>query len=201
MPQLSIIIPACGDRRKHGILLRAEQPPGIRIKAGEQGMEIERKWMVTGWPEGLEPVRVQQMDQGYISVRPTVRIRREALQGGPTALVLCFKGVPDPTGMSRQEIETEIDAGLFGQLESLIGKPLIKKERRDYDLPGGLHLEVNDVDPGQPGHFMYAEVEYPDEDTARAWTPAQAGLEGYLTDEVTGQKGASMGEYWEQTRG
>lgn len=163
-------------------------------------MEIERKWMVAGWPCELEPVRVQQMDQGYISVRPTVRIRREALQGGPTALVLCFKGAPDPTGMSRQEIETEIDADLFGKLESLIGKPLIKKERRDYDLPGGLHLEVNDVDPGQPGHFMYAEVEYPDEDTARAWNPADAGLENYLTDEVTGQKGASMGEYWEQTR-
>ncbi len=164
-------------------------------------MEIERKWMVAGWPRDLEPVRVQQMDQGYISVRPTVRIRREAVQGGPTALVLCFKGAPDPTGMSRQEIETEIDADLFGKLESLIGKPLIKKERRDYDLPGGLHLEVNDVDPGQPGHFMYAEVEYPDEDTARAWNPADAGLENYLTDEVTGQKGASMGEYWEQTRG
>lgn len=164
-------------------------------------MEIERKWMVTDWPRGLEPVQVHRMDQGYISVRPTVRIRREALQGGPTALVLCFKGAPDPTGMSRQEIETEIDADLFARLESLIGKPLIKKERRTYALPGGLHLEVNEVDPGQPGHFMYAEVEYPDEATARRWTPADAGLAGYLTHEVTGQKGASMGEYWEQTRG
>lgn len=164
-------------------------------------MEIERKWMVTDWPRGLETVQVHRMDQGYISVRPTVRIRREALQGGPTALVLCFKGAPDPTGMSRQEIETEITPELFAQLEALIGKPLIAKERRTYALPGGLHLEVNDVDPGQPGHFMYAEVEYPDEATACTWTPADAGLETYLTDEVTGQKGASMGEYWEQTRG
>ena len=44
-------------------------------------MEIERKWMVTGWPEGLEQTSLYKMDQGYISVRPTVRIRREALQG------------------------------------------------------------------------------------------------------------------------
>ena len=51
-------------------------------------MEIERKWMVTGWPEGLTQTSDYQMDQGYISVRPTVRIRREALQGGRTALVL-----------------------------------------------------------------------------------------------------------------
>ena len=48
-------------------------------------MEIERKWMVTGWPEGLTQTSDYQMDQGYISVRPTVRIRRAALQGGRTA--------------------------------------------------------------------------------------------------------------------
>lgn len=200
MPQLSIIIPACRDRRKRGILFPAAVPRNF-TKRGRAAMEIERKWMVTDWPRSLEPVQVHRMDQGYISVRPTVRIRREALQGGPTALVLCFKGAPDPTGMSRQEIETEITPDLFAQLEALIGKPLIAKERRTYALPGGLHLEVNDVDPGQPGHFMYAEVEYPDEATARTWTPADTGLETYLTDEVTGQKGASMGEYWEQTRG
>lgn len=164
-------------------------------------MEIERKWMVPGWPGGRAPTQVYRMDQGYISVRPTVRIRREALEGGPTALVLCFKGAPDPTGMSRQEIETQIDAGLFRQLEELIGKPLITKERRSYPLEGGLTLEVNDVDPGQPGHFMYAEVEFPDEEAARRWTPDGDGLAAYLKDEVTGQPGASMGEYWEQTRG
>ena len=164
-------------------------------------MEIERKWMVTGWPAGLDAAQVYRMDQGYISVRPTVRIRREALDGGPTALVLCFKGAPDATGMSRQEIETEIDADLFDKLESLIGRPLITKERRGYPLPGALTLEVNDVDPGQPGHFMYAEVEFPTRDAALAWDPARAGLADYLKEEVTGQPGATMGEYWEQTRG
>ena len=107
-------------------------------------MEIERKWMVTGWPTGLEQTSVYNMDQGYISVRPTVRIRREALQGGRTALVLCFKG---EGGLSREEIETEINAALFARLEHLIGKPLIHKERRGYQLPGGLTLEVNCVDP------------------------------------------------------
>ena len=57
-------------------------------------MEIERKWMVTNWPDekNFPLTETYQMDQGYISVRPTVRIRREALQGGRTALVLCFKG-------------------------------------------------------------------------------------------------------------
>jgi len=163
-------------------------------------VEIERKWWVHGWPQGLPCTAVYTMDQGYLTVRPTVRIRREALQGGRTALVLCFKGAPDASGMVREEIETEIDADLFAKLERLIGKPLIRKERRGYALPGGLTLEVNCVDPDLPTAFWYAEVEFPTEAEAYAWRPADAGLAGYLADECTGQKGASMGEYWEQTR-
>lgn len=163
-------------------------------------MEIERKWMVTGWPQGLTETQRYQMDQGYISVRPTVRIRREALCGGPTELVLCFKGAPGAGGLSREEIETTIDKNLFARLEGLIGAPLIEKQRRTYALAGGLALEVNEVDPGQPTGFFYAEIEYPTETAAKTWTPAADGLADYLTDEVTGQKGASMGEYWEQTR-
>ena len=71
--------------------------------------------------------------------------------------MLCFKG---EGGLSREEIETEIDAALFARLEHLIGKPLIHKERRGYQLPGGLTLEVNCVDPDLPTAFWYAEVEF-----------------------------------------
>ena len=144
-------------------------------------MEIERKWMVTGWPAGLEQTSVYNMDQGYISVRPTVRIRREG-------------------GLSREEIETEIDAALFARLEHLIGKPLIHKERRGYQLPGGLTLEVNCVDPDLPTAFWYAEVEFETEAQALAWDPAGCGLADYLHEECTGKPGSSMGEYWLQTR-
>ena len=147
-------------------------------------MEIERKWMVQGWPQGLPLLETYRMDQGYIN----------------TALVLCFKGAPDKTGLMREEIETEITPELFEKLERLIGKPLIAKERRTYALKNGLKLEVNDVDAGLPSHFMYAEVEYPDEPTARAWTPADDALTHYLSNECTGQPGASMGEYWTETR-
>ena len=161
-------------------------------------MEIERKWWVQGWPCGLQECERYQMDQGYISVRPTVRIRREALAGGPTALVLCFKGAGT---LSREESETRIDAELFARLERLIGKPLIRKERRGYALPGGLTLEVNCVDPDRPTGFWYAEVEFATEAQALAWDPAAAGLGDYLADECTGRPGASMGEYWERTRG
>ncbi len=161
-------------------------------------MEIERKWMVQGWPEGLACTKSYRMEQGYISVRPTVRIRREAQDGGPTALVLCFKSAG---GLCREEVETEISPELFDRLAGLIGKPLVPKVRRNYALPGGLTLEVNAVDAGRPTGFCYAEVEFPTEAAALAWRPADAGLAGYLTDEVTGVPGASMGAYWLRTRG
>jgi CYTH domain-containing protein len=164
-------------------------------------MEIERKWMVNGWPEGLPLLETYQMDQGYISVRPTVRIRREALQGGQTELILCFKGAAGADGLARMEIETAIDETLFAQLEELIGRPLIKKERRTYQLPDGHHLEVNCVDEGQPTSFWYAEVEYETEEEARGWDAGAIGLGKYLSDECTGKPGSSMGEYWQQTRG
>ena len=56
------------------------------------------------------------------------------------------------------------------------------------------------MDPALPTGFWYAEVEYPTTEAALAWDPAAAGLAAYLNDECTGKPGASMGEYWEQTR-
>ena len=80
-------------------------------------MEIERKWMVTGWPEGLPLEEEFTMRQGYISVQPTVRIREEALTGGSTDYILCFKSAG---GLAREEIERSIDKDLFVQLEEKI---------------------------------------------------------------------------------
>ena len=130
-------------------------------------MEIERKWMVNGWPEQPLPLKEEfAMRQGYISV------------------------------------EREIDKELFTRLEEkIIGKPLIPKLRRSYQLPDGMVLEVNHVDEGQPTEFWYAEVEYPTVEAARSWRPEAVGLAAYLNDDVTDQPGQSMGAYWEQTRG
>ena len=76
-------------------------------------MEIERKWLVEGWPQGLPLVEEYTMRQGYVSVRPTVRIREEAKTGGETAWVLCFKSAG---GLAREEIERPIDKALFDDL-------------------------------------------------------------------------------------
>ena len=161
-------------------------------------MEIERKWRTSGWPEGVVPSRVLEMEQGYLALRPTVRIRREA-EGEAVRYVLCFKGKADRQGLAREEIELEITPELFERLKALIGRPLIAKEQRRYALADGLELEVNWVDRGQPGAFFYAEVEFPTREAALSW---EAGAwSPYLEREVTGQPGQSMADYWRATRG
>ena len=185
-------------------------------------MEIERKWMVNGWPEEDLPLLARQMmRQGYLTVRPTVRIREETFPDqeipGPersspagrqpvpsertvekTSYILCFK---TGRGIVRREIELEIPRDKFLELEEMIGRPLIPKERRTYLLPDGLHLEVNHVDEGAPTEFWYAEIEFDTEDAARNWQPSGRTLRTYLSEDVSEQPGQSMGEYWEKTRG
>lgn len=174
------------------------------MKGSQYIMEIERKWMVKGWPQlPLKLLREHNMRQGYLTVRPTVRIREEELRfdasGAPlfTSYILCFK---TGAGIVRNEIEIAVPEDKFRDLEQMIALPLIPKLRRTYALTGGLHLEVSHVDEGLPTEFWYAEIEFPDEKTARTWNPSADGLDDYLNNEVSEKPGSSMGEYWEQTR-
>jgi CYTH domain-containing protein len=163
-------------------------------------MEIERKWMVNRWPDesaGLPLIKEQYMRQGYISVHPTVRIREEAVTGSPVEYILCFKSSGT---LSRKEIELPVSEEQFAQLEDLIGIPLIRKTRRVYQLPDGLHLEVNLVDEGMATEFMYAEIEYESEEQANAWVPSLPWLAEYLQDDVTEDPAQTMGAFWERTR-
>lgn len=153
-----------------------------------KNVEIERKWMVRGWPNNLELLYTEKMRQGYISTSPTVRIR-----GEDSKYILCFKSKGK---LSRKEIEMEIPKDKFDELEDLIGLPLIDKVRKTYLLSDGHHLEVNFVDE----KFYYAEVEFSNEEEALAFNPQDVNLADYLNDEVTYQKGKSMAAYWIETR-
>ncbi len=184
-------------------------------------MEIERKWMVSGWPAQLPLLFTEYQEQGYVHAQaPVVRIRMEAriapenLPSGDerdlhtgavadcvseddTKYVLCFKS----RGLlSRKEIEIDLTKEDYLKLKDLIEKPLIRKVRNVYLLPDGLHLEVNLVDEGLETEFMYAEVEYASEEHATTWDPGTFALDSYLEDDVTLKPGQSMSAYWLLTR-
>ena len=161
-------------------------------------MEIERKWMVNGWPKIELPVESEyRMRQGYLCVAPTVRIREEAKTGGDTSWILCFK---KGRGLVRNEIEMPVSRKMFYELEEMIGDPLIEKVRRSYRLPEGLILEVNHVDEGLASEFWYAEIEFESKEQALSWRARKKELKEYLKDEVTEVDGSSMGAYWIRTR-
>ncbi|MCF0145589.1 MAG: hypothetical protein HUJ73_03275 [Eubacterium sp.] len=182
-------------------------------------MEIERKWIVRGWPDTNLPLLEEQfMQQGYISVEPTVRIREEALLFSSeaelpetcpetispscrknTQFILCFKSKAYSGNLVRREIEFPVSESIFRDLAELTGHPLVPKTRRTYLLPDGYHLEVNAVEPDAATGFLYAEIEFPDERSAREWRP-EGSLADYLSREVTSLPGYSMGAYWERTR-
>ena len=117
-------------------------------------------------------------------MRPTGRIRVEAMTVGSTEYVLCIKS---GAGLVRKEIEMDITKDKFLELEDLIGLPLIPKVRRTYALPDGLKLEVNHVDEGLPTEFWYAEIEYPTVSRAGTWKASDISplLAEYLDDDVT----------------
>ena len=169
----------------------------------ENGMEIERKWLVSDWPEkagvNLNLVKEEKMRQGYVSVEPTVRIREEISMRNTkeASYLLTFKS----SGLlSRKEIEFPIEKRYFAELEELISHPLVPKVRRTYALPDGLFLEVNHVDGEAETAFWYAEVEFRSEEEARSWKANSERLARYLSNEVTEKAGFSMGAYWKKTR-
>lgn len=156
-------------------------------------MEIERKWLVDGFPEneGWPLKKHAQVSQGYVCTTPVVRIRESKTENG-ASYVLCFKGKGT---LAREEIETDISRETFEKLAAFIGKPLVTKDYKVYALPTGHALEVSCVDKGLPTEFFYAEVEFDSIAEAHAFVPP-----AYLGAEKTEDAGFSMSRYWNQTR-
>jgi len=151
-------------------------------------MEIERKFLIDGFPEWLTPVNSIEMRQGYLCNSPTVRIRSRLYSDGKMDYRLCFKGKGT---LARQETEIEISAEVFSELSLLLPIPPVVKEHRVYAIDGNYMLECNHVEPELETGFYYAEVEFDTVEEARAFVPST-----FLGREVTETPGYSMGAYW-----
>lgn len=136
-------------------------------------MEIERKFLVADIPFDLGRYQVKHMEQLYVSTKPVIRIRRS---DDKRILTVKSKGL-----LSRQEFEMEIDEDEYQNLRSKAEGNVIEKDRYiipvtdtegtcgDRSVDEKLRIEL-DVFHGIFQGLVYAEVEFPSEEAAGAFT-------------------------------
>jgi len=129
-------------------------------------VEIERKFLVDAVPDDLDGRRSSSIEQGYVAIDPDgteVRIRR---RDGTSTLTVKSGG-----GLARVEEELAIDDAAFERLWPLTAGRRIEKVRHviPTDVPG-VEIELDEY-RGDLDGLLVAEVEFPDEDAARAFAP------------------------------
>ncbi|PIY68844.1 adenylate cyclase [Candidatus Roizmanbacteria bacterium CG_4_10_14_0_8_um_filter_39_9] len=126
--------------------------------------EIERKFLVSKLPEGLETFKHIDISQGYLAIDGTtsteVRLRKKGEK--------FFQTVKVGSGKTRKEVEVPITQEQFEQLWPLTEGKRIEKIR--YEIPyDELTIEL-DVYHGKLEGLYTAEVEFKSEDISTAFT-------------------------------
>ncbi len=125
-------------------------------------MEIERKFLIKELPD-LGQYKYVEIEQGYLSTSPVVRIRRK-----DDAYILTYKG----SGlMAREEIEATLTKEAYEHLlEKIDGYPITK---RRYLIPLDPYTIELDVFSGHMKGLVMAEVEFPSLEEANSFTPPE----------------------------
>ena len=156
-------------------------------------LEIERKYLVEGFPNDLELISEVYIEQGYVTFSPEVRIRKAVVKStGEEEYYLTIKGDGD---LSRSEIETAISKEFYEDTANFLGSEVVRKDYKKYRL-GSWELEVSHVDAGKDWEFYYAEIEFPSEEAANAF---EAPV--FLGKEITYDATYKMKNFWKRTRG
>lgn len=125
-------------------------------------MEIERKYLIHTLPDHLEQYPKRELEQGYLCTAPVVRIRKDNER---YELTYKSKGL-----MVREEHNLPLTEEAYTHLKTKIDGRLISKTR--YLIPLGEALTVElDVFHGDLAPLLLAEVEFPDEESAKRFTP------------------------------
>lgn len=122
-------------------------------------MEIERKFLLKEIPEKLESYMKLEIEQGYISTKPTIRIRKinsRYILTVKSKFDVC-KSDGDP--IINNEIECEITKKEYEALKEKICGDLLRKNRYIIPLEQGLKVEL-DIFQGRLLGLVFAEVEF-----------------------------------------
>ncbi|WP_330369681.1 CYTH domain-containing protein [Butyrivibrio sp. FCS014] len=162
------------------------------------GIEIERKFTVSTAPENLQEYPVHEIEQGYLNVSPAIRVRRQ-----DDKYIMTYKGEKSRVEgeIGQVEYNMPLDAQSYEHMAAKADGIVIRKKR--YLVPlnsdaytseylsrrpeiaemlaeGKIKIEL-DVFSSPADIGMLAEVEFPDEDSARNYKKAD-----WFDEDVTG---------------
>jgi CYTH domain-containing protein len=156
------------------------------------GVEIERKFLVTALPDDLARHPSSAIRQGYVAIEPgggEVRVRD---RDGAAVLTVKRGG-----GRTRVEQEIAIDADAFARLWPLTEGRRVEKRRHLVPLADGLVAEL-DVYAGDLEGLVVAEIEFHSEAQADAfaappWLGAEVTEDGRYKNQRLALDGAPAG--------
>ena len=127
-------------------------------------MEIERKYLINKAliPFTLKDYPCRHIEQGYLCTEPVVRIRRD---NDEYVLTYKSKGL-----MIREEYNLPLTRESYLHLKEKIDGRLIRKDRYMIPLTSELTIEL-DFFSEDFDNLILAEVEFPDAQSADAFTP------------------------------
>ena len=122
-------------------------------------MEIERKFLVNKIPENLENYEKIEIEQGYLTNKPTIRIRKANEKYILTIKSKFGVSKSDNGSIVNNEHELEITAKEYEHLKKKIDGRVLKKTRYIIPLDNGLKVEL-DIFKERLFGLVFAEVEF-----------------------------------------
>lgn len=128
-------------------------------------MEIERKFTLKRLPENLQQYECKEIEQGYLSTKPVLRIRKSNED-----YILTYKskfGIQQSNSdvIVNNEVELPLDLPSYEHLKEKIDGKLLKKNRYLIPLENGLKIELDVFQEHLKG-LCFAEIEFPSQEEA-----------------------------------
>ena len=144
------------------------------------GVEIERKFKVKELPADLENYKYHVIEQGYLNVTPAIRVRREDDTYYMT--YKAGKSTTDNAGdtIGKTEYNLPLDKESYEHMIKKADGNVIRKKRYLIPTENDLTIELDIFDAPFEGTVI-AEVEFPSEEDAKAYKPAD-----WFGEDVTG---------------
>lgn len=151
------------------------------------GLEIERKFIIDKLPFDLSSYDYHEIEQGYLTRNPVVRIRKE-----DDTYYLTYKS---KGRLIKEEYNLPLTKEAYEELLPKISGNLIKKIR--YLIPYNQELTIEfDVFKGMFKGLMLAEVEFSSEKEANSFVPPEwFGRDVTYTGEYQNSKLSLMNEF------